>query len=183
MLCTGASVASSSPLFVVNICPYSSLRQGIEQSVAGAFRCGVAGLSAMPMLVLVLLYISSLHTARISEVLNLSAADCISPGRFLARGLKRSRSFVVFLDVLQLRPVRADDPAYRLGIFDLHYDYVWRWCKRCGIGATPRGRRTAARTHLHRYYTAKAVVSASSELTAGEILHHRSRRSISSYIV
>lgn len=183
MLPTGASVASSSPLLVVDICPYSNQRNTIEESVAASFHCSRAGLASLPMLVLVLLNVAALNSSRISEILKLSAADYLGNNRFLARGLKKSRSYIVSLQVKELRAIRANDSEYRSSVFALGYNAVWRWCVRCGLGGTPRGRKTAARTHLHRYYTAKQVLNASSEITAGEILHHKSRRSISSYIV
>jgi hypothetical protein len=141
-----------------------------------------ANVSWLPDDVLTLLYYSAMYSARVSEMLRIMSADHLPEDRYIVRGLKRSASYVVMIpSQLVTAPVGWFEKGTG-GIFRLDYATVFRWCQRVGIGFTPAGHKAVARTHAHRYQTAKAVSDIADCSAATAALHHRSGRSVDFYI-
>lgn len=162
--------------------PNSSPRDIREKTVSTYYNSPAATLHYMDPSVLELLYYAAVNNCRISELLSINQGDCVGNDRYVVRGQKGSRSYTVHLPGLSpvLDPWSSTVPQAR--VFPVRYKVVWRWCVRCGIGFTPPGHRNVARTHAHRYQTAAAVNCKADKIVAGDVLHHRSQRSISYYI-
>lgn len=178
-----ATSSVPAPLFPTPYMPVlCDPRDSIEMGVSDMFRTPVASLQYMPMAVLTVLYLSGLYCMRIAELLEIRYGDSVGHGRWLVHGAKGSRSYVIAMPGLH-GPAAAEiaaRPDARL--FPLHYRYVWSWCQKLGVGFTPENRQTVARTHAHRYVTARQVTTQTTERVAGDVLHHRSTRSISYYL-
>jgi integrase len=158
------------------------MRRDIEVTVKSLFRSQSARTDLLSIEHLVLLYIAGLNGARISEILNIQLKHYLGNSRFLCMAAKKSRSFTAVISVVEYDAGwhLKEDLSRRL--FTATYNDVWRACRRVGIGNTPPGRSSVARTHAHRYSTAKAVAAICDDITAGEILHHKSTRSVSYYL-
>ena len=178
-----SALALPSPRFTVDFCPNSSMRNILEIAVKHIYCSVDAAVDRLPPEVLGALYYAGICSMRIAELLNLTWADHLGNGQFIVRGLKKSRSYTVWLPVVEI-PADVTAQCVRPGyVVQVGYKTVWAWCRRVGIGTTPHGRKTPARTHAHRYHTARAVMAVAGKRAAGETLHHRSQRSVESYIV
>lgn len=178
----GKSFATSSLLYTVDISLYSTMRSYLASTVKSLFNSPSASMDLLPMETLVALYVSSVNNMRIEELLSISPEQYIGNNRFVVYGAKRSRSYTIELRVcevpadmrlLVLRPAR---------VFQTDYKTVWRWCVRASIGNTPTGRKSVARTHAHRYSTARSVSMVTTDQRASDALHHSSARSLSYYL-
>ena len=174
--------ASASPIFAMDFTTNSSCRESIEESIKSMYMCKGATLQYMPYTVLTILFFCAIHGMRISELLNITPADHVGDHRFLVRGLKRSRSYMVHLDVRDVSPVVKTNPFYQVSIIPFTYRYIYDWCVRCGVGMDSKLRKTTARTHAHRYQTADNVTALAGSAPAGDVIHHNSSKSISYYL-
>jgi len=172
---------TSSPLFAIDFVSYSSPRSTVENTVKNMYCSPHAHTELLPDAVLAILYICAIHCMRISELLLLRARDYLGEGRWLVRGLKRSRSYTIWLNTLAFNTPLKSALKDNRPIIEFPYKYVWSWCRRAGIGTTPAGRSTVARTHAHRYLTAKKVASVAPDAAASDVMHHNSKRSLQNY--
>lgn len=171
-----------SPLFVVDFTTYSSHRSHIEVSVVDRFRSHSAEVWRLPINVLALLYECSNYSARVSEMLSIKSADILEDFRFLVRGKKRSRSYLATFPVIKINNPSYEYYPFFDNIWGLTYKSVYNWCCRIDLGCAFKRNKTVARTHAHRYQLATEIAKKSSQVAAGDILHHRSKKSIEFYI-
>ncbi len=109
-----------------------------------------------------------------SEILELTPANYIGNHRFASAGSKHGRGFIVTMPVIIADVNWRTSPRRFEPFLTDSYRYVWRACRRAGIGASVGRRRNTAVTHIHRYTTAVAVNAALDEKNAGDVLHHAS---------
>ena len=176
------SSASPSESFAVNFPLYSSRRSTIEYHVKRAFRSMSARTELLGIEVLTVLYLASMYSMRIAEVLSLTSKHYIGSNRFVCQAVKRSQSYIVVVDMLPSSDSFDCLQNDAVTLWSLSYNPVWRACRRVGLGATIAGHKTVSRTHAHRYLTAASVAAISNERTAGDVLHHRSSSSVSFYL-
>jgi hypothetical protein len=158
------------------------MRRSIEQMVKTIYNTPNARTDMLPLEVLVVLWRAAEHCMRISEILSLSPGQYVGAGRFAALAAKKSRAYMVQLEIVPtVVNWRADERLW-CPFLPISYPAVWRWCRICGIGFTPEGHRNVARTHSHRYLTARAVSAVTSPAVAGDALHHRGTRAIGYYL-
>jgi hypothetical protein len=174
--------ASHSPLFAVDTTLYSSTRHSLEETVKNLFNTPHAAVNRLPLETLVILYCAASNCMRISEVLQLRPSQYIGNNRFAVFGAKRSASYMIEMAVIVEHPGWRTDPRVDEPFLTVGYPAVWRWCRVCGIGFTPDGHKNVARTHSHRYLTARAVNAAVSGTVAGDVLHHRGKSSVQFYL-
>lgn len=178
----GATFASSSPLFVPNFCLYSNSENKEFIKSAFSLQKGLFSLELVPYDILGLLRFLAENTMRVGELLSIQPKDCITGCRFMVRGLKRSRNYAVVLPGLWLEKPPKRDARWSVPVVDMKYHYIYKWCCRIGITGGMPGRKNCARTHAHRYLTARAVNDNIGSIAAGDILHHNSRKAVSFYI-
>jgi len=93
---------------------------------------------------------------RISEILGLRWADEVSPGIFLIRGSKKSRSYTIHFPASEWPQFQlCKGHTHLFGSMDR--TTVWRTFKKAGIFCTPPGNKKRAVTHSLRHEFAKAV--------------------------
>jgi len=131
---------------------------------------------------LTLLKVVFLYGCRISEVLSLTHADCLSGCRVILHGSKGSNSRLLYLPCLDeyLASLPTSEPeAY---LFPLQYQSARRACVSLGIVHTRTGRHNQTATHSGRVYVAQNASNAQTPVVAGQLLGHRSLRSIYYYL-
>jgi integrase len=165
-----------------NYTSFSSIRRDLEDSVRSMYRVSSVKLHYLPTMVLFILWVSGIHSMRISELLELTVDDDLEQGRFIIKGRKRSRSYTVYIPELIPIVKELKTTANDRRVFRCDYKWIWEWCRRCGVGFTPEGHVNCARTHAHRYQTAERVSSRAGNTAAGDVLHHRSRSSVDYYL-
>lgn len=178
----GASVATSSYIFVANFCPYCYIAgEGFKKDLNYPNLRLPAAMYLNPDMVGLLCFIRD-HCMRIRELLNIKSSDFIGDSRFVVRGLKKSRNYTVKLPVVQLSNPPKNDPRWDLPVVPYSYMQVWNFCRKNGYGLNRPGKRYVARTHAHRYETAQAVANIAGKSAASDVLHHNSKRSVDYYI-
>lgn len=176
------SFATSSLSRTRNLPPLCSARKSLENSVKTLFRSPSAKVDLLPETVLILLYYAGMNCMRISELLQVRISAYLGEGRWLLRGVKGSRCYIAHMPLLGDFDKIECDRNPELPVFSLPYKRVWEWCRRVGIGFTPENHTSVARTHAHRYSTARLVAKKFNDRAAGDALHHNALRSISYYL-
>lgn len=178
----GASIATTSPLFVPEFCLYSDTKQYEIALKPFLLNQQTVSLNYAPKDVLSFFLLLFEHNCRVSELLSLRPCDCLKGNLFLVRGKKRSRSFTITVPGLWLSRPSKKDGRWQVPIFTYTYDYLYKWSTRIGIGGTRPGRKTFVRTHTARYVVAQSVFEIAGEKAAGDCLRHNSRKSVSFYL-
>lgn len=174
--------APPSPLFALDFSPNSSSTHLMRVHTATLLNSPLSAIQRLPVGIAGLLNCAAIHCCRISEILELTPAQYIGENRFVVRALKGSRNYIVVLPIIILNPAWQSHPKRFTPFIEYSYAQVWRYCRRAGVGFVPAGHRNVAVTHAHRYRTASAVQQVFDDSAAGDVLHHRSRRSIQYYL-
>jgi len=119
---------------------------------------------------------------RISEILGIMWQDEISPGVFLIRGSKKSRSYTIhFPDEERLKFQLCKGHTHLFGSMDR--TTVWRTFKKAGIFYTPPGNNNKAVTHSLRHAFARAVQRVDNDpKVIQDSMNHNSIKSQSYYL-
>jgi len=123
-----------------------------------------------------------LYNLRADELLSATVADILPGDRLVIHGAKGSNSSVIFLPGLALSfPTDStSDPLEK--IFPFSYNKLWGWGRKLGLSFGRTNGHNNIVTHISRYLTARAVCNKSGSSVAGEVLRHRSRKSVSHYL-
>jgi integrase len=123
-----------------------------------------------------------LFNLRASELLSVTVSDIFPGDRILIQGAKGSNSAFIFLPGVGVcfPEETGSDGLERL--FPWSYQKVWGWVNKMGLAWHRDGRKNNTVTHSSRYITAEEVYNKKGSDIAGEILRHRSRKSVSHYI-
>lgn len=126
--------------------------------------------------------VCSFYLCRVSEVLQLSTSDIISCDRVFCRGKKSGSSYILFLPGLsdQVDPLLPVDHPFPL--FSVSYSVCYRSFVKAGIRFRHNGRKNHMRTHAFRYSAPQFLGSTLSTVESGDLLHHKSKSSISYYL-
>lgn len=119
---------------------------------------------------------------RATEYLSVTALDVASGDFVFIRGRKGSASYRIMLPGIwqQFEHDHFQRPG-RL-VAGMKYHQLWTGCMRLGIGELLPGHINATRTHISRHDLA-AQYQEKGEVIAGDLLHHKSKRSIKYYMV
>jgi integrase len=124
----------------------------------------------------------STYGCRISELLCLTVGDIIRDDLVLVKAAKNSIPYVISLPELSLQLEGFGPNDKKTKIFPVTYNFVYRWCVRCGYSRKFEGRRNQSVTHLGRHCFAADVGAIANKSTVGNTLHHRSSRSVEYYL-
>lgn len=119
--------------------------------------------------------------ARISEVTRIKARNVLPNGTAWTEGSKGSNGRLLFLG---LNPQQAKDIMALPGnvpIFVSDYNIIWRTATKAGLGCVLPNHKHRSITHSGRYSLVKKILEGASEEVAGEVLGHKSKRSIGYY--
>lgn len=179
---SGILSVPSSLVYTRNITMLSSDRENMQNSVKCLYGNTSASVKSLPDACLVILFYSAVNCMRIAELLNIRVCDVLPGERYIVRGLKHGRSYTVHMPLLHYArggvvPVNEQSP-----LLSLTYKTLWQWCERVGLGFRPENNVNCARTHAHRYLTARAISTKLGLSDASDALHHNSRRSVDYYI-
>lgn len=174
--------ATSSPLFACNFRLYSDIENNLFINNCFLLKKGFSSGHQLPRDIGAVLRILAENTMRVSELLRIENRDYLGESRWFVRGCKRSRDYVVTIPVIQLENPPSTDARWRAKLIPFTYNTIYRWCCRAGIGGIVKGRVTVARTHAHRYATAKKIQKIAGNRAAGDALHHNSNRAVNAYL-
>lgn len=178
---SGIIVATSSPFLVCDFPTYSSIRHTLEISVSSFLRTPTPPLRGFPIDILTVLYLAVVNNSRISEVLDVRYSDYCGANRFLIRGKKRSYSYQALISCIERGTINQIRDSGNRHLFEIDYRRIWRWLCKSGIGELLPGRKTVARTHLHRYYTVQDLADRYGLETAQQLMHHKTTASTAIY--
>jgi len=135
----------------------------------------------LPAAMRTLLRVTFTYGCRISEILQLTVADILPGDLLFVNCLKGGSNYVIRLPGVA-EDVNAQPKAQsQHAIFNYGYARCYLCCCSLGIGHLYEGRKNHSRLHLARHRLAASVISYKSKVAAGDVLHHRSRRSINHY--
>lgn len=110
---------------------------------------------------------------RIGEVLSLRFRDCVAPGIYAAKALKKGRAFLVGVPLTAAeQQAQVAIGADRL-IFPCTYQQVYRAAIKAGVRVHIAGRSNASVTHTGRYRIAQRLAEQGDLFKVSDILHHQ----------
>lgn len=126
--------------------------------------------------------IAFLYCCRISELLDCTIGDHISPDRLVCKGKKGSNSYIIYLPGLSKFVSNLANPSVNYRIFPFSYGYLYRWAVKIGIPVRLNGRNNSAVLHLSRYVFSHKCSNRLLPSVIGDCLRHRARESVSYYL-
>jgi len=154
---------------------------GIDrETIASVIGVPSSAIAAGAMRELAALYYIYLYGMRAGEYLSIAVRDLIGNDMCVVHGEKGGSSYQIRLPGIdeQFAGARLICPG-RL-VSGTTYRRVYTLCVRCSIGILPSRHINVARTHAGRYNLV-ARVDSLGERVAGDLLHHRSRKTVNSY--
>jgi hypothetical protein len=129
-----------------------------------------------------LLRVGALYGCRIAELLAVEVGNVAPCDRVFVKGAKGSGSYMLYLPGVSEAVEGAGEQAAGNRLWGLPYSAVYRYCGRIGLRVS-RGRRQQGKvTHAARYRIAELAAKHLREGKPGDMLHHRSERSIRYYL-
>jgi len=125
---------------------------------------------------------SALFSMRIHELLSLTSKHLISGDRIVVQAGKGSQSYIIWLPKIAEHCNLVSEVYCDGVLFPVSYSWVYRQFKRAGLSVKEAGKRNNSVTHTHRYSTARAVSGKLGAGVAGDILHHKSDKSVEYYL-
>ena len=126
--------------------------------------------------------ISIMYYLRISEVLNIQIKDIIEPDRVFVHGLKRSSGSIIYLPGLSYQINNLIDENVACKLFPISYNKCYRNYVKSGISFMGKNKKNTMRTHAHRYRVNELFQQGYSLNDLGDILKHKSHKSILYYL-
>ena len=123
-----------------------------------------------------------LYFCRISEVLSLRVSDILNPDRVVCSGSKRGSGYVMYLPGLSAQVHQAPNNSSDSPLFPISYLKCYRSFKRAGIRLVRQGYKNDAVCHTGRYQVNKVSPEVIDTNKLGDLLHHKSKSSISYYL-
>lgn len=127
------------------------------------------------------MYIVSLWAMRVGEYLRVTVSDLLGNDMVFVRGEKGSADYRINLPGIDTQFVNGASLCPGRLVSGTSYIRVYRACVRCGVGAKEKANKNLARTHKARYDLAAKTFTLGSR-AAGDLLHHRSPKTVSSYV-
>jgi integrase len=125
---------------------------------------------------------STLYSMRVSELLSLESKHLICGDRVVVTAGKGSQSYTIWLPLISEHCTLVSDPLCDGRLFPVDYTWIYRQLKRAGMSVKKKSGINNSVTHSHRYATASAVASILGADTAGDVLHHKSNKSVAYYL-
>lgn len=126
--------------------------------------------------------ISAMFYLRVSEVLNLKSSDIIHVDRLFVRGLKKSRSSLIYLPGISEQIMNFIAAEAKTILFPVSYRKCYTNYIRAGISLHRPGKKNTMRCHAPRYNISNLTSEGYNLLDLGDILKHRSSKSILYYL-
>jgi hypothetical protein len=119
---------------------------------------------------------------RSAELLKCTVRNLIGIDRVFIYGAKSSSNYIIVapgIDSQFQRGQVLDDDEL---LFPFSYIQLYRACLKVGIGEKFKENENYSRLHMSRHLLAETVNSLAGRQAAGDILHHKSKRSVSYYL-
>ncbi len=123
-----------------------------------------------------------IYYLRISEVLNITIKDIIKPDRIYIHGLKGSRGGIIYLPGLSNQINNEIGIKQTDKLFNISYNKCYRNYVKAGISYKKVDSINTMRCHAHRYQVNDLFKKGYSKNDLGDILKHKSHKSISYYL-
>lgn len=128
------------------------------------------------------LKICAIYNMRITELLSVTSANVLPGCRVLCQGLKKSHSYIIFLPRLNTFMSDQNFIKKHYKLFPYTYMQCYRSSKSVGIQFSQNGNLNSSVTHSSRYSVASIVSENFGEITASNVLRHKSKSTINYYL-
>lgn len=130
----------------------------------------------------VTLQVCYLYNCRIQEVLNATINDIIHPDRVVLHGVKRGGSYIIYLPGLSDQVHALVQVTQIQKIFPVTYIKLYRDALRAGIRFSYKNKKNSNVLHSGRFEICKKIGTDLAHNEISDIMHHKSKSSVSYYL-